>query len=100
MGPRLSGIEEAFASRLGWTPDRATRSWEADPFIRRHAGAVIPSPPPAREAGFDALGLRGAVGPVFAGFGNLVDPTQAPPPPPPYRLIPVDHDPFALGAAP
>ena len=45
LGPRVSQIEEDFAHRLGWTPNRDTRVWETSPVIQQHAGAVIPSPP-------------------------------------------------------
>ena len=31
LGPRVSKVEEQFAGKYGWTPNRATRVWETNP---------------------------------------------------------------------
>jgi hypothetical protein len=31
LGPRVSQVEDAFAKKYGWTPDRASRIWERNP---------------------------------------------------------------------
>jgi len=49
LGPRIAKVQDDFAQRYGWTPNRATRVWETDPEIAQLAGQaqqpVIPSPP-------------------------------------------------------
>jgi hypothetical protein len=31
LGPKISAVEEHFARKYGWTPDRASRVWERNP---------------------------------------------------------------------
>jgi len=44
LGPRVAQVQDAFAAKYGWTPNRATRFWETDPDLQAHQGAVVPSP--------------------------------------------------------
>jgi hypothetical protein len=81
LGPRVGQVEDDFANRLGWTPDRGSRVWE-NPVIERYGGGVVPSPPRPWLAR-----------PAPQGGPSLFD--TGPPGP---RLIPVDHDPFAEAA--
>jgi hypothetical protein len=46
--PRISRVEEAFAKKYGWTPDRASRVWERNPAYA------------ARQAEFANLSVRQA----------------------------------------
>jgi hypothetical protein len=76
LGPRVAQVEEDFANHLGWTPNRGSRIWETSPVIQQHAGAVIPNPP-----------------------RPWLQQQRPAAPGGPLSLVPVDHDPFALGGA-
>jgi hypothetical protein len=39
LGARISAVEEHFARKYGWTPDRASRVWERNPAYAGRQGA-------------------------------------------------------------
>jgi hypothetical protein len=41
LGPRISAVEDAFAKRYGWTPDKSTRVWERNPAYKAHDFSLV-----------------------------------------------------------
>jgi hypothetical protein len=47
LDPRISKVEDQFAGKYGWTPNRATRIWETNPGYKTYnTSAVTPGVPP------------------------------------------------------
>jgi hypothetical protein len=82
LGPRISAIEEKFAQKYGWTPNRDTRIWETSPLIQQHGQALVPNPP---RPWVNRPAPPGS-GPSYFGGGPAGTVQD---------LIPVDHNPFA-----